>query len=80
LHDNNITGSMAGTGSSAVVSRLQAPTGNAWEALKELGVKTADSKGDMRPIFSILKEIDVSFNRNKLGSSQRGEYLKTIFG
>ncbi|MEE2413143.1 phage tail tape measure protein [Klebsiella pneumoniae] len=80
LHDNNITGSMAGTGSSAVVSRLQAPTGNAWEALKELGVKTADSKGDMRPIFSILKEIDASFNRNKLGSSQRGEYLKTIFG
>lgn len=72
LHDNNITGSMAGTGSSAVVSRLQAPTGNAWEALKELGVKTADSKGDMRPIFSILKEIDASFNRNKLGSSQRG--------
>ncbi|HHT7462608.1 TPA: phage tail tape measure protein [Klebsiella pneumoniae] len=80
LHDNNITGSMAGTGSGAVVSRLQAPTGNAWEALKELGVKTADSKGDMRPIFSILKEIDASFNRNKLGSSQRGEYLKTIFG
>ncbi|MCY2577632.1 phage tail tape measure protein [Klebsiella pneumoniae] len=80
LHDNNITGSMAGTGSSAVVSRLQAPTGNAWEALKELGVKTADSKGDMRPIFSILKEIDASFYRNKLGSSQRGEYLKTIFG
>lgn len=80
LHDNNITGSMAGTGSSAVVSRLQAPTGSAWEALKELGVKTADSKGDMRPIFSILKEIDASFNRNKLGSSQRGEYLKTIFG
>ncbi|HBY6107116.1 phage tail tape measure protein [Klebsiella pneumoniae] len=80
LHDNNITGSMAGTGSSAVVSRLQAPTGNAWEALKELGVKAADSKGDMRPIFSILKEIDASFNRNKLGSSQRGEYLKTIFG
>ncbi|HFK1645629.1 TPA: phage tail tape measure protein [Klebsiella pneumoniae] len=80
LHDNNITGYMAGTGSSAVVSRLQAPTGNAWEALKELGVKAADSKGDMRPIFSILKEIDASFNRNKLGSSQRGEYLKTIFG
>ena len=80
LHDNNITGSMAGTGSSAVVSRLQAPTGKAWAALKELGVKTADSKGNMRPIFTILKEIQASFKKNKLGTSQTGEYLKTIFG
>ncbi|WP_404651256.1 phage tail tape measure protein [Raoultella terrigena] len=80
LHDNNITGSMAGTGSSAVVSRLQAPTGKAWAALKELGVKTADSKGNMRPVFTILKEIQDSFKKNKLGTSQTGEYLKTIFG
>ncbi|EIX9470635.1 phage tail tape measure protein [Klebsiella variicola subsp. variicola] len=80
LHDNNITGSMAGTGSSAVVSRLQAPTGKAWAALKELGVKTADSKGNMRPVFTILKEIQASFKKDKLGTSQTGEYLKTIFG
>lgn len=80
LHDNNITGSMAGTGSSAVVSRLQAPTGKAWAALKELGVKTADSEGNMRPVFTILKEIQTSFKKNKLGTSQTGEYLKTIFG
>lgn len=80
LHDNNITGSMAGTGSSAVVSRLQAPTGKAWAALKELGVKTADSQGNMRPVFTILKEIQASFKKNKLGTSQTGEYLKTIFG
>ncbi|HAT7492945.1 phage tail tape measure protein [Klebsiella pneumoniae] len=80
LHDNNITGSMAGTGSSAVVSRLQAPTGKAWAALKELGVKTADSKGNMRPVFTVLKEIQASFKKNKLGTSQTGEYLKTIFG
>lgn len=80
FHDNNITGSMAGTGSSAVVSRLQAPTGKAWAALKELGVKTTDSKGNMRPVFTILKEIQASFKKNKLGTSQTGEYLKTIFG
>lgn len=79
LHDNNITGSMAGTGSSAVVSRLQAPTGKAWAALKEPGVKTADSKGNMRPVFTILKEIQASFKKDKLGTSQTGEYLKTIF-
>lgn len=80
LHDNNIRGSMAGTGSSAVVSRLQAPTGKAWTALKELGVKTSDSKGNMRPVFTILKEIRASFDKHKLGNAQQGEYLKTIFG
>lgn len=80
LHDNNIRGSMAGTGSSAVVTRLQAPTGKAWDALKELGVKTSDKKGNMRPLFTILKEIQASFDKHKLGTSQKGEYLKTIFG
>ncbi|WP_063610092.1 phage tail tape measure protein, partial [Escherichia coli] len=47
---------------------------------KELGVKTSDKKGNMRPLFTILKEIQVSFDKHKLGTSQKGEYLKTIFG
>ena len=80
LHDAKITGSMAGTGSRAVLSRLQAPTGKAYEAIKELGVKTSDSKGNTRPIFDILKEMQRSFEKNNLGTSQRGEYMKTIFG
>ncbi|EPE4190738.1 phage tail tape measure protein [Yersinia enterocolitica] len=80
LHDAKITGSMAGTGSRAVLSRLQAPTGKAWDAIKELGVKTADSKGNTRPIFTILKEMQASFEKNKLGTAQRAEYMKTIFG
>nr|DAO70260.1 MAG TPA: minor tail protein [Caudoviricetes sp.] len=80
LHDNNIRGSMAGTGSAAVITRLQAPTGKAYDALKELGVKTSDSKGNTRPLFTILKEIQASFERNKLGTGQKAEYVKTIFG
>lgn len=80
LHDAKITGSMAGTGSRAVLSRLQAPTGKAYTAIQELGVKTADSKGNTRPIFTILKEMQASFEKNKLGSGQRAEYMKTIFG
>lgn len=80
LHDAKITGSMAGTGSRAVLSRLQAPTGKAWDAIKELGVKTADPKGNTRPIFTILKEMQASFEQNKLGTAQRAEYMKTIFG
>ena len=80
LHDANITGSMAGTGSRAVLSRLQAPSGKAFDAIKELGVKTMDGKGNTRPIFSILKEMQASFEKNKLGTGQRSEYMKAIFG
>ncbi|WP_252153659.1 phage tail tape measure protein [Escherichia coli] len=80
LHDAKITGSMAGTGSRAVLSRLQAPTGKAWDALKGLGVKTSDSKGNTRPIFTILKEMQASFEKNRLGTAQQAEYMKTIFG
>ena len=80
LHDSKITGSMAGTGSRAVMGRLQAPTGKAYDAIKELGVKTSDSKGNTRPIFSILKEMQRSFEKNNLGTGQKAEYMKTIFG
>lgn len=80
LHDNNIRGSMAGTGGAAVITRLQAPTGKAHDALKELGVKTSDRKGNTRPLFTILKEMQASFERNKLGTGQKAEYVKTIFG
>ncbi|EEC1056517.1 phage tail tape measure protein [Salmonella enterica subsp. enterica] len=80
LHDNNIRGSMAGTGGAAVITRLQAPTDKAYDALKELGVKTSDSKGNTRPLFTILKEMQASFKRNNLGTSQKAEYVKTIFG
>lgn len=80
LADAKITGSMAGTGSRAVITRLQAPMGQANDALGELGVKTADRKGNMRPLFTILKEMQRSFDKNKLGTAQRAEYMKVIFG
>ncbi len=80
LHDAKITGSMAGTGSRAVISRLQAPVGKANDAISELKVKTADDKGNMRPLFTILKEMQASFEKNRLGTAQRAEYMKAIFG
>ncbi|HKN05544.1 MAG TPA: phage tail tape measure protein [Buttiauxella sp.] len=80
LHDAKITGSMAGTGSRAVISRLQAPVGQAKTALGELGVKNTDAKGNMRPLFTLLKEMQASFTRNKLGTAQQAEYMKVIFG
>jgi len=80
LAKEGTTGSMAGTGVRAMLLRVQAPTGEAFKAIKELGVKTADSKGNMRPFFTILKELQKSFEKNKLGTAQQAEYLKTIFG
>jgi TP901 family phage tail tape measure protein len=80
LADNGIKGSMAGTAASAMFTRLQAPVGQAGDALSELGVKTKDGKGNMLPIEGILKKIDGSFKKNKLGTAQQAEYLKVIFG
>ncbi|CFQ36784.1 phage tail tape measure protein [Yersinia bercovieri] len=80
LADNGIKGSMAGTSTSAVFSRLQAPVGKAPEALRELGIKTRDGKGNMLPVEKILKDINQSFKKNKLGTAQQAEYLKVIFG
>ncbi len=80
LAKEGTTGSMAGTGVRAMLLRVQAPTGEAFKAIKELGVKTSDSKGNMRPFFTILKEMQKSFEKNKLGTAQQAEYLKTIFG
>ncbi|MDR3432046.1 MAG: phage tail tape measure protein [Rouxiella aceris] len=80
LADKGITGSMAGTGARAMLMRVQAPTGEAFKAIKELGIQTADKKGNMRPFFTILKEMQSSFTKHKLGSAQQAEYMKTIFG
>ncbi|EOZ7329376.1 phage tail tape measure protein, partial [Yersinia enterocolitica] len=80
LADNGIKGSMAGTSTSAVFSRLQAPVGKAPEALRELGITTRDGKGNMLPVEKILKDINRSFKKNKLGTAQQAEYLKVIFG
>ncbi|CAI1627442.1 phage tail tape measure protein [Serratia entomophila] len=80
LADNGIKGSMAGTSASAMFTRLQAPVGQAQDALSELGVKTKDGKGNMLPIENILKKINGSFKTNRLGTAQQAEYLKVIFG
>lgn len=80
MADNGLKGSMAGTGASAIFNRLQAPMGKAVDAIAELGVKTRDSKGNMLPVEEILKAIDKSFKKNKLGTAEKGEYLKVIFG
>lgn len=87
LHDAKITGSMAGTGSRAVLSRLQAPTGKAWDALKELGVKTSDSKGNTvdevehrgAPDVVTIRARSADF-RGTLNSRREGSWHDTTLG
>ncbi|WP_413728716.1 phage tail tape measure protein [Sodalis sp. RH19] len=80
LAENGIKGSMAGTGISAMFTRLQAPVGEAADALDELQVKTRDKKGNFLPMVGVLKSIAASMKKHRLGTAQQTEYLKVIFG
>ncbi|WP_413742311.1 phage tail tape measure protein [Sodalis sp. RH15] len=80
LADNGIKGSMAGTGVSAVFTRLQAPTGESAAALGELKVTTRDKQGNFLPIEQVLKGVAGSLKKHNLGTAQRAEYFKAIFG
>jgi phage tail tape measure protein, TP901 family, core region len=80
LHDANISGSEAGIGSQKVLERLLTPDGKANDALNQLNVKTTNDKGEVLPVFTILKALQQSFQNNNVGAEQRTEYVKTIFG
>lgn len=78
LGNIGIQGSMAGTTMRAMLTRLSAPTGAAADAIEELGIKVADSKGNLRQIPDIL--LDISKATQKMGNTKRTKYLKEIFG
>ncbi|EOC0418863.1 phage tail tape measure protein [Cronobacter malonaticus] len=80
LHDAKITGTAAGKASSAVLSSLAAPSDSALDAMKLLGIKRTDSKGDALPALLILKEIQQSLQQNHISQVQRGDYVNAIFG
>lgn len=78
LGDAGIQGSMGGTALSSIMNRLAAPPKAASKALDELGVKTADAAGNLRPMPDILKEIYEKIKN--LGTAERGGFLKAIAG
>lgn len=80
LAKNGITGSQAGTGVRAMLQQLQVPNEDALKTINALGVKTVDDKGNLRPFFTILSEMQKAFDENNPGSAQQTESLKTIFG
>jgi TP901 family phage tail tape measure protein len=78
LGNAGIQATQAGTTLRSMLLRLSAPTSGASAALKELGVRALDARGNVRDIPSILS--DVAKATELLGSGTRLNYLKKIFG
>lgn len=78
LAEGGKRGGEAGTALRAVFTRLQAPVGEAAKVLGRLGVQTRDSSGNMLDVIDILGTLDKSLEG--LGTAEKGEILKRIFG
>lgn len=78
LGNVGIQGEKAGTAMRAMLLRLAAPTSKAAKTIKTLGVQTADAAGNIRPVVDLLGEI--AAKTEKMGSAERMEILKDIFG
>ncbi|MGS0740451.1 phage tail tape measure protein [Glaciimonas sp. GG7] len=78
LGNAGIKSSQAGTTLRSMTLRLAAPTGKAAKALNELGIASRDLKGDVRDIPGILRDVAVA--TNNIGSGERLDFIKKIFG
>jgi len=78
LGDAGIQGSRAGTALRSMISRLAGPTGEAATALERLGIETADTDGNLRPMIDILAEMDAAMK--ELGTAEQATLNKAIFG
>ncbi len=78
LGNVGIQGQKGGTALRAMLLRLSAPTARAAGAIEDLGIKTADAQGNVRPAVDLLQEIAGA--TEKMGSAKRLEVLKDIFG
>lgn len=53
-------------------------SGNAVDALQQIGMSTKDAAGNLRPMADILEELNV--RTSKMGSAEKAEAFKNIFG
>lgn len=78
LGDAGIQGSMGGTALRSILGRLAAPPKAAADALKELGIRTKDAKGNLRDLPAILQELHKK--TAKMGNAKRAGVFKDIAG
>lgn len=78
MANKGIDAEQAGNNLRMVFQRLAAPTKSATGALKELGISATDAHGNMKKLPDIMGQIGDA--TKKMGSAERQEYIKTIFG
>jgi TP901 family phage tail tape measure protein len=78
LGDQGIRGSSAGTSLRAAFTRLSAPSGAGGRSLRQLGVSTTDSEGNMRRMPEILADLRNALEGKSTGARQQA--LTSIFG
>jgi TP901 family phage tail tape measure protein len=78
LGEAGIEGSSAGTTLKNMFLSLSAPTKEAAGALAQLGIKTVDSKGNLRDMFDILDDLEKK--TGKMGTAQKADVLESLFG
>lgn len=77
LSDNGVKSSEAGTALRNVILSLTAPTDKAAGKLEELGVKVADSTGNMRSLEDIMYDLNMAVGT--MGKVERQSALNEIF-
>jgi TP901 family phage tail tape measure protein len=78
LGNAGIKGEQAGTALRAMLTRLAAPVHKAQIVLGQLGVKTKDAHGNMRPLADTLADLNAKMA--KYGNGTRQAMTSSIFG
>jgi len=78
LGNIGIQSERAGTVLQNMLSNLSDPKGAGQKALKKLGIKPTDRKGELRDILTLLDE--TAKKTAKMGSGDRLKYISQIFG
>lgn len=78
MADAGIKGEQAGTTLRGALTRLMKPTDDMVESMEELGITFYNSQGKMKPLSTIVDELQKS--TKNLTDEQRDNHLATIFG
>lgn len=78
MANSGIKASQAGTSLRSIISRMADPTEKVEGAMKKLGIRLTDSKGNMRSLDDVMKDLRSSFA--KLTPEQKAQYASTIAG
>ena len=78
LGNVGIKGTQAGTNIRAMMNRLSNPVGKGADAVEQMGLKVADSNGNMREMPEIL--LDIANATKNMGNVQRKALMQDLFG